>query len=123
MSLLFGYAPDLELVQEDVDMDGNRIVDLPELGKQKYVDHEITKKMFLNNMDFYNDVRKRRFDIRLFEQSFRKRKVSVAGYWVSSIRKSVEGCGRNGFVGEVGAKLQSTVLVVCNGSQNHLIKG
>ena len=30
MSLLFGYASDLEVVQEDVDMDGNRIVDLPE---------------------------------------------------------------------------------------------
>ena len=30
MSLLFGHAPDLELVEEDVDMDGNRIVDLPE---------------------------------------------------------------------------------------------
>ena len=53
-------------------MGGNRIVDLPEKGKQKYVDHEITKKMFLNNMDFYNHVRNRRFDIRLFEQSFRK---------------------------------------------------
>ena len=30
MSLLFGYASDLEVVQEDVDMVGNRIVDLPE---------------------------------------------------------------------------------------------
>ena len=30
MSLLFGHAPDLELVEEDVDMDGNRTVDLPE---------------------------------------------------------------------------------------------
>ena len=30
MSLLFGYASDLELVEEDVDMDGNRILDLPE---------------------------------------------------------------------------------------------
>ena len=30
MSLLFGYASDLELVEEDVDMDGNRILDLLE---------------------------------------------------------------------------------------------
>ena len=31
MSLLFGYASDLELVEENVDdMDGNRILDLPE---------------------------------------------------------------------------------------------
>ena len=27
------------------------------LEKQKYVDHEVTKTMFLNNMDFYEDVR------------------------------------------------------------------
>ena len=31
MSLFFGYASELELVQEDVDMDGNRIFDLPDL--------------------------------------------------------------------------------------------
>ena len=45
MSLLFGYASDLELVEEDVDMNGNRIVDLPEptTKGQKDVDHEITK--------------------------------------------------------------------------------
>ena len=30
MSLLFGYASDLELVEENVDMDGNRIFDLPD---------------------------------------------------------------------------------------------
>ena len=30
MSLLFGYASNLEIVEEDIDMDGNRIVDLPE---------------------------------------------------------------------------------------------
>ena len=29
MSLLFGHASDLELVEENVDMDGNRIFDLP----------------------------------------------------------------------------------------------
>ena len=64
MSLLFGYASDLEVIQEDVDMDGNRIVDLPEpttdsepvTKEQKYIDHEITKTMFLNNIDFYDDV-------------------------------------------------------------------
>ena len=52
MSLLLGHAPDLELVEEDVDMDGNRIVDLPEptTKGQRYVDHEITKTMFLNNI-------------------------------------------------------------------------
>ena len=83
MSFLFGYASDLEVVQEDVDMDGNRIVDLPETGKQKYLDHGITKKMLLNNMDFYNDVRNRGFDTRLFEQSFRKGKwcpLQVIGF-------------------------------------------
>ena len=64
MSLLFGYASDLEVIQEDVDMDGNRIVDLPEpttdsepvTKEQKYIDYEITKTMFLNNIDFYDDV-------------------------------------------------------------------
>ena len=30
MSLLFGYASDLELVEENVDMDGSKIFDLPE---------------------------------------------------------------------------------------------
>ena len=52
-------------------------------GEQKYVDHEITKTMFLNNMDFYNDVLDKGFDIRLFEQSFRKRKwctLQVIGF-------------------------------------------
>ena len=48
--------------------------------------------------------------------------VSIAGYRVSCVRKGVEGCGRDRFVGEVGAKLQGAVLVVCDGSQNHLIK-
>ena len=85
MSLLFGYASDLELVQEDVDMDGNKIVDLPEpvTKGQKYVDHEITKTMLLNNVDVYDDVRNWRFDIRLFERSFRKRKwcpLQVIGF-------------------------------------------
>ena len=41
---------------------------------QRYVDHEITKTMLLNNMDVYNDVRDEGFGIRLFERSFRKRK-------------------------------------------------
>ena len=44
------------------------------LEGQKYVDHEVTKTMFLNNMDFYDDVLDRGFDIRLFELSFKKRK-------------------------------------------------
>ena len=30
MSQLFGYASDLELVEQNVDMDGNRIFDLPD---------------------------------------------------------------------------------------------
>ena len=30
MSLLFGYASDLELVEQNVDMDGNRIFDHPD---------------------------------------------------------------------------------------------
>ena len=30
MSLLFGYASDLEIVEENIDMDGNRIFDLPD---------------------------------------------------------------------------------------------
>ena len=30
--------------------------------------------MFLNNMDFYDDVRDKKFDIRLFGLSFKKRK-------------------------------------------------
>ena len=82
MSLLFGYASGLELVEEDVDMDGNRIVDLP-LPEQKCVDHEVTKTMFLNDVDFYDDVRDKKFDIRLFELLIRKRKwcpLQVIGF-------------------------------------------
>ena len=91
MSLLFGYASDLELVEENVDMDGNRIIDLPEpttdsepvtKGK-RYVDREVTRIMFLNNVDFYDDVRERKFDVRLFERSFKKRKwcpLQVIGF-------------------------------------------
>ena len=30
MSLLFGYASDVEFVEENIDMDGNRIFDLPD---------------------------------------------------------------------------------------------
>ena len=89
--MLFGHAPDLELVEEDVDMDGNRIVDLPEpvTKGQEYVDHKVTKTMFLNNINFYDDVRDMGFDIRLFERSFRKRKwcaLQVIGFLAS------EGC-------------------------------
>ena len=39
--------------------------------------------MLLNNMDFYDDVLEKRFDIRLFEQSFRRRKrcpLQVIGF-------------------------------------------
>ena len=43
------------------------------LEEQKYVGHEITETMFLNNVDFYDDVRDRKFDVRLFELSFKKR--------------------------------------------------
>ena len=38
----------------------------------KYVSHEIVSKMFENNKDFYNDVVRENFDIKLFGQSFRK---------------------------------------------------
>ena len=51
--------------------------------RQKYVDHEVTKTMFLNNIDFYDDVRDKRFDVRLFERSFKKRKrcpLQVIGF-------------------------------------------
>ena len=40
----------------------------------KYITHEIVGKMFENNKDFYEDVVRENFDIKLFEQSFRKRK-------------------------------------------------
>ena len=29
MSLLFGYSSGLETIEEDIDMNGNRIIDLP----------------------------------------------------------------------------------------------
>ena len=44
-----------------------------ELG-QKYINNEITKTMLLNNKDFYNDVLGKGFDIRFFEESFKRRK-------------------------------------------------
>ena len=53
------------------------------MERQKYVDHEITKIMFLNNVDFYDDVRDKKFDIRLFELLFKKRKwcpLQVIGF-------------------------------------------
>ena len=40
----------------------------------KYLDHDITETLFQNNRDFYDDVCDKEFDIRLFEQSFKKRK-------------------------------------------------
>ena len=40
----------------------------------KYVSHEIVSKMFENNKDFYDDVVRGNFDIKLFGQSFRKGK-------------------------------------------------
>ena len=49
----------------------------------KYVYHEITRTMFLNNMDFYDDVLRKGFDIRLFELSFKKQKwcpLQVIGF-------------------------------------------
>ena len=44
------------------------------MENNKYVSHEITKKMFENNEDFYDAVVRKNFDIRSFGQSFRKRK-------------------------------------------------
>ena len=44
--------------------------------ENKYVSHEIVETMIENNKDFYDDVVRKNFDIRLFEQSFRKRKWS-----------------------------------------------
>ena len=38
------------------------------------MEHEITKMMFENNRDFYEDVVRKNFDIKLLESSFRKRK-------------------------------------------------
>ena len=29
MALLFGYSSDLSTIEEDIDMNGNRIIDLP----------------------------------------------------------------------------------------------
>ena len=45
-----------------------------ERESNKYVSHEIVKKMFENNEDFYDAVVHKNYDIRLLEQSFRKRK-------------------------------------------------
>ena len=50
---------------------------------QRYFNHDVTKEMLQNNVDFYNDVCNKRFDIRLFEQSFKKRKwcpMQVIGF-------------------------------------------
>ena len=44
------------------------------MENNKYVSHEITKTMFENNKKFYEDVVRKNFDIKLFGQSFRKRK-------------------------------------------------
>ena len=40
----------------------------------KYVSHEIVGTMFENNKNFYEDVVRKNFDIKLFEHSFRKRR-------------------------------------------------
>ena len=44
------------------------------MENNKYITHEIVKKIFENNKDFYDDVVRKNLDIRLFEHSFRKRK-------------------------------------------------
>ena len=38
------------------------------------MEHKITKMMFENNMDFYEDVVRKNFDIKLFKSSLTKRK-------------------------------------------------
>ena len=45
-----------------------------ERENNKYVSYEIVKKMYENNEDFYDDVVRKNFDIRLLEQSLRKKK-------------------------------------------------
>ena len=53
----------------------------------KYVSHEITKTMFENNKNFYEDVVRKNFDIELFERSFKKTKMaSETSRWFSRIR-------------------------------------
>ena len=105
-------------------MDGNRILDLleptedsePVTEDRKYVDHEITKTMFLNNMDFYDEVRNRGFDIRLFEESFKRRKkcpLQVIGFLAfGRVLNDVDVTG-----------LLAKWVLVCDGSENHLMKG
>ena len=77
MALLFEYSSSIQ--EEDIDLDGNRIVDLPSPTSltepvTKYINHDVTKEMFQNNMDFYDDVCDKKFDIRLFERSLKKRR-------------------------------------------------
>ena len=44
--------------------------------ENRYISHEIVKKIFENNKNFYDDVVRENFDIKLFEQSFRKKRWS-----------------------------------------------
>ena len=44
------------------------------MENNKYVSHEIVGRMYENNEDFYDDVVRKNFDMRMLEQSFRKRK-------------------------------------------------
>ena len=42
------------------------------INMSKYVSHEIVGRMFENNEDFYDDVVRKKFDIRMLERFFRR---------------------------------------------------
>ena len=67
MALLFGYSSSVQ--EDDIDMDGNRIVDPSPTSHTepvtKYISHDVTKEMFQNNMHFCDDVCDKKFDIKL----------------------------------------------------------
>ena len=49
----------------------------------RYLDHDLTEMVFRNNIDFYDDVRDRKFDVRLFRSSFERRRwcpMQVVGF-------------------------------------------
>ena len=106
MALLFGYSSSVQA--DDIDMDGNRIVDLSSPTSHtepvtKYINHDVTKEMFQNNMHFYDDVCDKKFDIRLRKK--RRWCPMQVNAWVYRIWKSVKRCGCYWFVSKVGAQL------------------
>ena len=80
--------------------------------------------MFLNNKDFYDDVLDKRFDIRLFEESFKRRKwcpLQVIGFL--AFERVLKDVDVTGLLAKWVPNYRTQFWWYVMARKNHIIKG